>query len=161
VWDLTTGEARRTWRPHKAPVADVAIDASGGYVATASADRGVKVWDLDKGCALTHSFSGHGGVVLRVLFHPKQLLLVSAGADCEVRVWDLVDRSCVHVFKGHYSAVTSVAFSPAGWHLLSGARDRVVNVWDLRSGAKAATVPVYESVEGERGRRRRRGCFFV
>lgn len=34
------------------------------------------------------------GVVLRVLFHPKQLMLVSAGDDAEVRVWDLVTRSC-------------------------------------------------------------------
>jgi U3 small nucleolar RNA-associated protein 13 len=30
VYDMTTGEVQRTWRPHKAPVADMAIDASGG-----------------------------------------------------------------------------------------------------------------------------------
>ena len=38
-------------------------------------------------------------VVLRVLFHPKQLMLVSAGEDAEVRVWDLVDKSCVATLK--------------------------------------------------------------
>ncbi len=30
VYDLTTGQLLRTWRPHKAPVADLAIDSSGG-----------------------------------------------------------------------------------------------------------------------------------
>lgn len=45
-------------QPHKAPVADIAIDASGGYCATAGADRAVKVWDLQAGYA-THSFLGH------------------------------------------------------------------------------------------------------
>ena len=34
------------------------------------------------------------GVVLRVLFHPKELMVISAGDDAEVRVWDLVTKSC-------------------------------------------------------------------
>jgi len=39
------------------------------------------------------------GVVFTVLFHPKQLTLVSGGDDAEVRVWDLVDKSCIAVLK--------------------------------------------------------------
>ena len=43
----------------------------------------------------------HGcrGVVFSVLFHPKQLTVVSGGDDAEVRVWDLVDKSCIAVLK--------------------------------------------------------------
>jgi len=44
-------------------------------------------------------------VVLRVLFHPKQLMLVSAGEDAEVRVWDLVDKSCVAMLKARPARV--------------------------------------------------------
>lgn len=86
--------------------------------------------------------------MLRVLFHPKQLMLYSAGDDTDVRVWDLVTKSCTVTLKGHYSAVTSLSLSPDGWLLLSGGRDKVVMLWDLRTGAKLATVPVYEAVEG-------------
>lgn len=43
TYDLTTGAALRSWRGHKAPIADMAFDASAGYIATASADRSVKV----------------------------------------------------------------------------------------------------------------------
>ena len=39
------------------------------------------------------------GVVLQVLFHPKQLMLVTSGDDSDVRVWDLVSKSCVAVLK--------------------------------------------------------------
>eukprot|EP00955_Chlamydomonas_euryale_P056570 356470-Chlamydomonas_euryale.AAC.1 len=50
--------------------------------------------------------------------------------------------------QGHFSAVTSLSLSTDGWLLLSGGRDKVVNVWDLRKNARAATVPVFEAVEG-------------
>jgi WD40 repeat protein len=46
-------------QPHRAPVADMAIDASGGYLATGSADRAIKVTDLAGGY-VTHHFTGHG-----------------------------------------------------------------------------------------------------
>lgn len=34
-----------------------------------------------------------------MLFHPKQLTVVSGGDDAQVRVWDLVDKSCIAVLK--------------------------------------------------------------
>lgn len=39
------------------------------------------------------------GIVLQVLFHPKQLTLVTSGDDADVRVWDLVSKSCIAVLK--------------------------------------------------------------
>lgn len=99
MYNVSTGELIRAWRPHKAPVADMAMDASGGYVATASADRSVKVWDVQGGFC-THSFAGHGGVVLKVLFHPKQLQLYSSSDNGEVRGWHAHARThvlaCMH-----------------------------------------------------------------
>ncbi|DBA77464.1 TPA: hypothetical protein ACH3X1_009289 [Trebouxia sp. C0004] len=125
----------------------MAVDSSGGLLATASADKSAKVWDVEGGFC-THSFTGHSGVVLQVLFHPKQLMLVTSGDDSDVRVWDLVNKCCVAVLKGHYSAVTSVSLAPDGWSLISAGRDKVVHVWDLRSNTKVATIPVYEALEG-------------
>ena len=57
-WSVESGEVLRSYRGHKAPVADIAVDASGGLLATASADRSVRVWDVDGGFC-THSFTGH------------------------------------------------------------------------------------------------------
>jgi WD40 repeat protein len=59
-WSLEGGgtAALRSFKGHRAPVADLAVDASGGLLATGSADRTVRVWDVDGGFC-THSFSGH------------------------------------------------------------------------------------------------------
>ncbi|GLI67244.1 hypothetical protein VaNZ11_011426, partial [Volvox africanus] len=148
VYDMTNGVQLRNWRAHKAPVADLAIDSSGGYVATASADRSVKVWDMSGGFCTHHFQGGHGGVVLRTMFHPTKLQLFSAGDDGSVRVWDLGNKKCQYELKAHFSAVTSLALCSDGELLLTGGRDKVVVVWDLRSGTKVATVPVFEAVEG-------------
>jgi U3 small nucleolar RNA-associated protein 13 len=91
-------------------------------------------------------------VVLRVLFHPQRLRLISAGDDADVRVWDLKSKSCVAVLKGHYSAVTCLAISYDGWTLLSGGRDSVVMAWSLKDHTKLATIPVYEALEGAQRR---------
>ena len=43
---------------HQAPVMDLAVDASGGLLASGSADRNVRIWDTDRGYC-THVFEGH------------------------------------------------------------------------------------------------------
>ena len=48
----------RALQGHKSPVADMAVDASGGLLASASADRSVRVWDTEGGFC-THVFTGH------------------------------------------------------------------------------------------------------
>ena len=91
------------------------------------------------------------GIVLRALFHPKQLLLFSSGDEGQVRVWDLVTKTCQATYSGHFSAVTCLGLSPDGWMLLSGGRDKMVHVWDIRVHKKVTALPVYEAIEGEGG----------
>jgi WD40 repeat protein len=59
------------------------------------------------------------GVVFSVLFHPKQLTVVSGADDAEVRVWDLVDKSCIAVLKVRQTR-RDVCHPVAGRHTPSG-----------------------------------------
>jgi hypothetical protein len=47
-YEVATGAELRSWKPHEAPVADMAVDGSGCLLATASADRSARVWDVEK-----------------------------------------------------------------------------------------------------------------
>lgn len=56
----------------------------------------------------------HRGLVLQVAFSPRELRLVTAGDDSEVRVWDLTKKACVATLKvRHQLTLTSQAHSSA------------------------------------------------
>ena len=61
-WEVAAGggggAAVRTWRGHKGPVLAMAVDPTGGLLASAGADRSCRVWDTE-GFYCTHAFHGH------------------------------------------------------------------------------------------------------
>ena len=98
---------------------------------------------------ISHIFSSliFRGVVLCCIFHPSQLLLVSGGDDSQIKIWDLISKTCVATLQAHFSAVTSLSISEDGWTLLSAGRDGVVVQWNLKNYARVATIPVHEALE--------------
>jgi hypothetical protein len=120
---LETGQGRpiQTHNAHGGPINRLSISGDGGYVATASGDGTVRVFDLRAGRQLV-KFEGHKDVVRCVQFHPAEPLLVSCGADRSTRFWDLVqqreipvsfplDSACVEIalFSGSDSIVLSAS----------------------------------------------------
>ena len=58
----------RTIKAHQMPISALAYDPSGTLVASGSADRSIKVWDVVNG-HFTHNFREQGGVIQTVAFH--------------------------------------------------------------------------------------------
>jgi len=48
LWDVETGELLQTFTKHGNDVMDVAYSHDGNWIATASADRTVEVWKINK-----------------------------------------------------------------------------------------------------------------
>jgi len=140
----------RSWKAHEQIVADLCFDASGGLVATGSADYTAKVFDF-AGYFCTHNFKGHGDIVSIVRFHPSKLQLVTV-AGAESRLWDLKTSSCLGVMKDHLSSISSICFGGSkrdGLQLVTGGRDQVVNIWRMESKCPLVkSIAVFENVEG-------------
>ncbi len=125
-YNLEDKSMTRTIRAHRMPILCMEYDPTGTLVATGSADRTVRVWDIVKGYC-THSFTVHSDIVKTVYFHPdsQRLQLFSTSDDNTIAMYDLRDSQCVAQFKDHFSLPTALAFSPDGYTLVSSGRDKV------------------------------------
>jgi WD40 repeat protein len=118
---------------HTDQVTDMDLTPDGKYLATASFDDTVKIWDAVELKELG-TLEGHADDVYAVSFGPGPHLVATGCRDGAVRVYELPSGEILHTMRGHAEAVYSVAFSPDGKQILSGGKDATVRVWDAESG---------------------------
>lgn len=125
-WDIGTKNCIKTIKAHRMPILCMDYDPTGTLVATGSADKSIRVWDILKGYC-THNFQQHSDIVRSLLFHPdpSRLELYSTSDDNTINTYDLRDNACTAQFKEHVSVPTQVALSDDGYLLASCGRDRV------------------------------------
>ncbi|KAK3280071.1 hypothetical protein CYMTET_12078 [Cymbomonas tetramitiformis] len=115
-----------------------ATEVSGRRLFSASADKTIRVWDIDL-LRCVQVLEAHTRPVLSLAVTVRQLF--SGSYDCTIRVWDLESLSRVAVLEGHTDAVRALAV--AGGRLFSGSYDNTVRVWDLETLQCVRTLDVH------------------
>ena len=88
---------------------------------------------------------GHTAAVRRAVFSPDGRLLVSAGEDKQVIVWDFERRERLTTFNDHSDWVGALAFAPDGKRFATAGYDRTVIVWDALNLRKEAVLRGHQS----------------
>jgi WD40 repeat protein len=136
LWKASTGKQRGACEIHKmAAINDVAIDPDGKILATASEDKTIKLWDLDKG-ELKNNLTGHDDAVLCLAYSKDGKYLASGGKDHNVKIWDAATGKELANIEAHLNHVTCLAFSPDGKTLVTGSADKYVRLWDVAKALK-------------------------
>lgn len=129
---------------HQGTVLSVAFSPDGQTLASGSADRTIRLWDVATRGLRGQPLTGHQGEVNKVVFSPDGQTLASAGEDKTAMLWDAssgqrLDQSLL----GHTDAILGLAFSPNSQTVASGSVDNTVILWDL-----ATTHPLARSLIG-------------
>jgi len=92
-------------------VCGVAYSPNGLYLATASDDLSVAIWDVATGECVLHSLTGHDGYARVVNWSPDSKKIVSGAHDNTIHVFDVETGTLLYEpLTGHKDAPTSVSF---------------------------------------------------
>lgn len=140
LWDISPGLAsgsasisapKQTLKDHSDAVYGLSFHPSGELLASAGADRAVKVWDIASGKRL-YTLGDPTDWVYCVAWSPDQKHLAAGGVDKSVRVWeaDKDGGKLIHSVFAHEKSVTRLAYSSNGTTLYTAGEDRVIKAWD-------------------------------
>ncbi len=136
VWDADTGTlVTEPLRGHTAAVNGIVISSKASFLASASDDKTVMVWDVRDLLNVTvmHTLEGHAGVVSGIALSPDDRCLASCSTDMSVRVWDAVTGHLIRTLEGHTHAVNCVVWSPDGDFVVSGSDDKTACMWEVEA----------------------------
>lgn len=163
VWETQTGKRLYpAFRGHRGPVYAARFSPDGSQVVSGGYDRRILVWnprDIEpenfKNLARPGGsvqaeprsivLEGHTEAVRSVAFAPgnaggESVLLVSAGQDNTVRVWDFNHRSALKAFRGHGGSVQAAVLLADGKAVISAAHDGMVREWSIENYEELRTL---------------------
>ena len=153
-----------TLSDHFGPVNCCRFSKNGRYLATASTDSNILLYELHEGKGKTMFGSndepnvenwsnvgrlkGHQSDVIDIAFSPDDKYLASASYDNLVNVWDVEMKQTVATLRGHQSLVKGVAWDPIGKFLATQGDDKSVIIWRVDDWEKVSTItePYRQSV---------------
>jgi WD40 repeat protein/serine/threonine protein kinase len=142
-WNYVKGLRRGSLPPfsgHAGQVFSMAFSPDGKYVASASDDCTVKIWNAATGQVL-HTLPGSNDVIgpfISVVFSPDSRFLASAATPpTRVKLWETATGQEIRTFAEANHSVKCLVFSPDG-KCLAGAipTDHAVWTWDVETGEK-------------------------
>lgn len=126
VRNARTGKNNATISPTGAPITCQSVSPDGRLLALATTQRKNKIrpvtlFTLPSGRKVG-GLKGHADDILAIAFSPNGRLIVTAGMDETIRIWDVATRKELHVIETQDVWVESVAWSPNGKVVAVGGR---------------------------------------
>lgn len=124
---------------HEDGVIDLAVGPDGTWVASASSDSTVRLWDIESRKQLLRALRGHSAGVCSIAISPDGAIVASGSGDHTVKLWDASTGQEIRTLLGPEWPIGCLAFSPdgrrlaAGWQTSASGQGRVT-VWDVATG---------------------------
>lgn len=133
------------WQPimqlkagHSDTAYGLCFSPDGKMLASGSADKFVKVWEVPS-AKFVKSFEGHTHHVLDVGWSADGKLLASAGGDNTVKVWDFEKGEQARTIQAHGKQVTRLLFVGKKNEFLTAGGDNQVKMFNAANGGTTKT----------------------
>src|SRR5207253_2384146 len=129
-----SGKLIKELEGHNGAVLDLAFRPDGKVLASASADRTLKLWDVASGKRLD-TFSESLKELNAVAFSPDGKRVAAGGGDNRIRIWNVSEaategsNAIQFAQFAHEGAILRLAWSADGKTIISSADDKTVKVW--------------------------------
>jgi eukaryotic-like serine/threonine-protein kinase len=139
------------------PVAAVDFSPDGNWLASGHLDGHIVLWDARTGTEAARRRTAATGGVTGIGFHPRRPILLAAGKNGMIEVWDDRLREKEKEFRAHSTNLNHLAISPDGRFFASGTggilpEERTngeFRLWDAETYEPLSEpTPVYERAIG-------------
>uniref|UniRef100_A0A1Y1JZX4 WD repeat, SAM and U-box domain-containing protein 1 n=2 Tax=Photinus pyralis TaxID=7054 RepID=A0A1Y1JZX4_PHOPY len=134
-WVPQSGYEENSYSPlrgHKYGVTCVRVSPQGSMLVSTSIDGTAVLWNLHAGTKI-HTMVQMNGDAIRVCrFAPDSSVLVTAGDNGAICIWDLVHRSLTRTIFHHEGTTQALAFTPDSQYLISACSLEVISVWSMQ-----------------------------
>lgn len=138
LWDPATSKMLAKLEGHASAVTVGGFASNGKLLATGSADKEARVWDVPSGKLLRTLGDHTGGVSAIALSGDGKL--ATGSPDKKVRVWAATGDQPTQTLTGHRNKVTAIAWSRDNRTLATGGDDRDVILWSADKGKQTKTL---------------------
>lgn len=134
MWNISDGSLVRSIdEAHSDSIYGIEFSPTGQMIASASADRMVKVFNTESG-EFIRGFEGHTHHVLDVSWQANEKRIASAGADKVIKIWDVATGEQKRTIGGIGKEVTSISFVGITANAISTAGDSQIRLHDTGNG---------------------------
>ena len=135
----------QTLTGHADPVWSMVLTNNGQTLVSASADKTIKVWNLETKKTIA-TLPGHRDTVRAIALSADEQTLASGSGDQTIKIWNFQTFELMKRLIPHAGPVWSVALSHDGQILVSGNEDGSIKIWNLYSDKLLHTI------QGHQGR---------
>lgn len=113
---------------HQQLINDVKFSPDMRYIASASFDKSIRLWNGADGKFIA-TLRGHVQRVYQLAWSADSRLLASASADSTCKVWTVTGKKLLGDLPGHADEVYAIDWSPDGTVVVSGGKDKILKLW--------------------------------